>query len=175
MISSIGLLFLGHALQSENLPLIITSLVVTGAGAALPWELMDGLAISAVPVEKAGMAAGLFNTVRVAGEDIALAMISAFLTEVNDARLNKTVHGLAPEGIHLAATWLGGGNVQQAIALLPGVPHEVVLATYNNAYTLLFRVLAAVTFVCALIVWSMPGREKHDFSAGNTDSIDENL
>lgn len=172
MISSIGLLFLGYALQSDNMSLIITSLFVTGAGAALPWGLMDGLAISAVPVEKAGMAAGLFNTVRVAGEGIALAMVSAFLTEMNDARLNKTVHALSPEGIHLAATWLGGGNIQQAIALLPGVPHEVVLASYNNAYTLLFRVLAAVTFVCALIVWSMLGREKHDFSAGNTDSID---
>ncbi|MCS5809196.1 hypothetical protein LNO89_29525 [Klebsiella pneumoniae subsp. pneumoniae] len=44
------------------------ALILCGAGAALPWGLMDGLAISAVPVAKAGMAAGLFNTVRVAGE-----------------------------------------------------------------------------------------------------------
>lgn len=171
MISSVGLLFLGHALQSDSMSLIITSLFVTGAGAALPWGLMDGLAISAVPVEKAGMAAGLFNTIRVAGEGIALAMVSAFLTEMNDAQLNKTVHGLAPEGIHLAASWLGGGNLQQAIALLPGVSREVVLASYNNAYTLLFRVLAAITFACALIVWSMLGRGAHDFSAGNNETL----
>jgi len=173
MISSAGLLFLGQTLQGNSTFLIITSLVMTGSGAALPWGLMDGLAISAVPVEKAGMAAGLFNTVRVAGEGIALAMVSAFLTETNDVQLNKTVHGLTPERIHLAASWLGGGNIQQAIALLPGVRREVIQVSYDNAYTWLFWVLAAVTFVCALIVWRMLGREGRDCPVTNKNSRDE--
>lgn len=167
IISSARLLFLGQTLQGNSTFLIITTLVMTGAGAALPWGLMHGLAISAVPVEKA---AGLFNTVRVAGEGIALAMISAFLTETNDVQLNKTVHGLAPERIHLAASWLGGSNIHQAISLLPGVRREVIQISYDNAYTLLFWVLAAVTFVCALIAWSILGRKTHDFPTANTDS-----
>ena len=56
---------------------------------------MDGPAISAVPVAKAGMAAGLFNTVRVAGEDRP-AVVSAVLTASNTLTLQSRVHGYAP-------------------------------------------------------------------------------
>lgn len=173
MLASAGLLFLGPALRSNSTTLLVFSMLITGAGAGLPWGLMDGLAISSVPVKKAGMAAGLFNTVRVAGEGIALAMVSAFLTEMNDLNLNETVNDFSPQGIHLAASWLGGGNIKQAIAILPGIPREVVQDSYDNAYSLLFQVLAAVTFVCALIVWGMLGHKAHDPAMANTDSRDD--
>lgn len=172
LIASVGLLLLGHALQSNSSILLVLALIMTGAGAALPWGLMDGLAISSVPVEKAGMAAGLFNTVRVAGEGIALAMVSAFLTEMNELSLNKTVHGIAPEVIHRAAAWLGGGNTEQAAAILPGVSRGLIQDSYDNAYTFLFRVLAAVTLVCALIVWSMLGRRIRHYPASSPDSAE---
>ncbi|WP_442797131.1 MFS transporter [Pantoea vagans] len=175
VLASAGLLLLSPALHGDSITLLLFSMLITGAGAALPWGLMDGLAISSVPVEKAGMAAGLFNTVRVAGEGIALAVVSAFLTKVNDLNLNKTVHGFAPQEIHLAASWLGGGNIQQAIALLPGVPREVVQVSYDNAYSLLFQVLAAITFVCAIIVWGMLGYKAHDLATAKTDSRDEHI
>ena len=51
--------------------------MLVGAGTALPWGLMDGLSVSVVPVQRAGMAAGIFGTVRVAGEGIALATVTA--------------------------------------------------------------------------------------------------
>jgi len=172
MLASAGLLFLSHALRGNSTTLLLFSMLITGAGAGLPWGLMDGLVISSVPVEKAGMAAGLFNTVRVAGEGIALAVVSAFLTEMNDLNLNKTVQGFSPQEIHLAASWLGGGNIQQAIALLPGIPREVVQNSYDNAYSLLFQVLAAVTFICAVLVWGMLGHKAHDSDTANTDSRD---
>lgn len=173
MIASAGLLFLSHSLQSHSTILLMLSLLITGAGAALPWGLMDGLAISAVPVEKAGMAAGLFNTLRVAGEGIALAVVSAFLTEMNELHLKKTVHGPLPEVIHQAAAWLGGGNVERATALLPGVSVGLIRSSYDNAYTFLFQLLAAVTLVCALIVWIMLGRTAHDYPAGSTEARDK--
>ncbi|QPG07524.1 hypothetical protein IUJ34_24125 [Klebsiella pneumoniae subsp. pneumoniae] len=67
MMASVGLLLLGDAFHSNHLPQLVLALILCGAGAALPGT--DGWpAISAVPVAKAGMAAGLFNTVRVAGE-----------------------------------------------------------------------------------------------------------
>ncbi|MCS6029245.1 hypothetical protein LNO20_14905 [Klebsiella quasipneumoniae subsp. quasipneumoniae] len=53
------------------------------------------------------MAAGLFNTVRVAGEGIALAVVTAVLTASNNLTLQSRVHGYAPEVIHRAAGWLG--------------------------------------------------------------------
>ncbi|HBY5127774.1 TPA: MFS transporter, partial [Klebsiella pneumoniae] len=122
-------------------------------GAALPWGLMDGLAISAVPVAKAGMAAGLFNTVRVAGEGIALAVVSAVLTASNTLTLQSRVHGYAPEVIHRAAGWLGAGNMPQAAALLPDFSLRVLRESYDSAYTLLFSGLAVVTLLCALMIW----------------------
>lgn len=168
IIASVGLLFLGYALPGNSSNFLVLSLIMTGTGAALPWGLMDGLALSAVSVEKAGMAAGLFNTVRVAGEGIALAMASAFLTEMNDLNLKNTVHGYAPEVIHQAAAWLGGGSTEQAAAMLPGISRLLLQDSYDTAYTFLFRVLAAVTLICALMVWITLGRQRQGCAAGNT-------
>ncbi len=64
-----------HPSPSQWVPL----LMLIGAGTALPWGLMDGLSVSVVPVQRAGMAAGIFGTVRVAGEGIALAAVTARL------------------------------------------------------------------------------------------------
>lgn len=153
MMASVGLLLLGDAFHSNHLPQLVLALILCGAGAALPWGLMDGLAISAVPVAKAGMAAGLFNTVRVAGEGIALAVVSAVLTASNTLTLQSRVHGYAPEVIHRAAGWLGAGNMPQAAALLPDFSLRVLRESYDSAYTLLFSGLAVVTLLCALMIW----------------------
>ncbi|ONG10624.1 hypothetical protein BXT92_09420 [Klebsiella pneumoniae] len=153
MMASVGLLLLGNAFHSHHLPQLVLALILCGAGAAFPWGLMDGLAISAVPVAKAGMAAGLFNTVRVAGEGIALAVVSAVLTASNNLTLQSRVHGYAPEVIDRAAGWLGAGNMPQAAALLPDFSLRALRESYDSAYTLLFSGLAVVTLVCALMVW----------------------
>lgn len=55
-------------------------MIVIGTGISLPWGLMDGLAVSVVPKERAGMATGIFSTTRVAGEGVALAIVSAVLS-----------------------------------------------------------------------------------------------
>jgi hypothetical protein len=90
---------------------------------------MDGLAISAVPVAKAGMAAGLFNTVRVAGEGIALAIVSAVLTASNTLTLQSRVHGYAPEVIDRAAGWLGPAicrrRLRFCLTFPPGAAREL--------------------------------------------------
>lgn len=170
MMASVGLLLLGNAFHSNHLPQLVLALILCGAGAALPWGLMDGLAISAVPVAKAGMAAGLFNTVRVAGEGIALAIVSAVLTASNTLTLQSRVHGYAPEVIHRAAGWLGAGNMPQAAALLPDFSLRVLRESYDSAYTLLFSGLAVVTLLCALMVWRTLCRKGSDFQTRNSGS-----
>lgn len=155
IISATGLLVLGQALQGSSVSLLMFSMVITGAGAALPWGLMDGLAVSAVPVEKAGMATGLFNTVRVAGEGIALAMVTAFLVGINNFNLEGMTSDYTPEVIKKAATWLGSGNLGQAADILPGVSRALLRDSYDSAYTILFRVLAGITLLCAFLVWKM--------------------
>ncbi|MEV5892503.1 MFS transporter [Nonomuraea fuscirosea] len=54
-------------------------LLVVGAGVGLAFAVMDNAAISAVPVEKAGAAAGMFNTMRITGESLAVAATAAVL------------------------------------------------------------------------------------------------
>lgn len=170
MIASVGLLLLGDAFHSHRLPLLVLALILCGAGAALPWGLMDGLAISAVPVAKAGMAAGLFNTVRVAGEGIALAVVTAVLTASNNLTLQSRVHGYAPEVIHRAAGWLGAGNMPQAAALLPDFSLRALSESYDTAYTVLFSGLAVVTLLCALMVWRTLCRKRGAIQTRNSGS-----
>lgn len=153
ILSAVGLLMAGQAVQSGSLSLLMVSMLITGTGAALPWGLMDGLAVSAVPLEKAGMAAGLFNTVRVGGEGIALAIVTTFLVEINKLNLEKAASAYKPDLIKQAATWLGGGNLNQAAKVLPNLPRTLLRESYDDAYTFLFQVLAVITVLCAFLVW----------------------
>ena len=74
-----------------ELPELLLCLTVIGLGTGLPWGLMDGLALSVVPKERAGMAAGIFNTTRVAGEGVALAMALAILSTLIEGQLAQAL------------------------------------------------------------------------------------
>ncbi|SCC03119.1 MFS transporter [Kosakonia oryziphila] len=161
ILAAAGLLALGQALQGGSISLLLFSLVIIGAGAALPWGLMDGLAVSAVPVEQAGMAAGLFNTVRVAGEGIALAMVTALLVAINHLKLREVAADYSPDVINDAVNWLGGGNIDRAADLLPTVSRMLLRESYDSAYTFLFQALAGMTLVCAFMVWKMLRKNGH--------------
>jgi MFS family permease len=51
-----------------------------GAGVGLAFGVMDNAAVSTVPVEKAGAAAGIFNTMRITGESVAVSGAAALLS-----------------------------------------------------------------------------------------------
>ena len=48
---------------------------ITGIGTGITFGLMDNLAVSVVPADRSGMAAGIFSTMRIAGEMIAIALM----------------------------------------------------------------------------------------------------
>jgi len=62
-------------------------MLVIGVGISLPWGLMDGMAVSVVPKERAGMATGIFSTTRVAGEGVAIAVVMALLSALTAGHL----------------------------------------------------------------------------------------
>ena len=62
-----------------------------GAGIGLPWGLMDALAVSVVDKDKVGMATGIFNTVRVSADGVAIAVLSALLAFLIQARLGAAL------------------------------------------------------------------------------------
>ncbi|MBD3709103.1 hypothetical protein IE996_05905 [Klebsiella pneumoniae] len=114
---------------------------------------MDGPAISAVPVAKAGMAAGLFNTVRVAGEGIAL---GGRLRGINGKQYPDPAESrsrVCPRGDSPRRRLAGGRQYAAGGCALPDFSLRVLRESYDSAYTLLFSGLAVVTLLCALMIW----------------------
>ena len=145
-----GLLWLGHCGPASGLRDYAGPLLAIGLGVGLPWGLMDGLAVSVVPRERAGMAAGIFNTVRVAGEGIALALVGAGLA----ALLATQLHPLFPGAdVAQAAQRLATGDLAQAMALLPGATRAELLQAHARAFGTLTQALAGVTLTTACVVF----------------------
>ncbi|ESZ66295.1 MFS transporter [Mesorhizobium sp. C120A] len=131
---------------------LVAPLILIGVGIALPWGLMDGLAVGVVPKERAGMAVGIFNTTRVACEGVALAIVMAVLSGFTAAQL--AAQGTASSlDATAAAQLLVTGNIGEAAAHLPGAGATVLVQAYETAFDRLLIVLAAITIVTALVVF----------------------
>ncbi|MBH1657726.1 MFS transporter [Stenotrophomonas maltophilia] len=133
-----------HPSPSQWVPL----LMLIGAGTALPWGLMDGLSVSVVPVQRAGMAAGIFGTVRVAGEGIALAAVTALLALL----IGHQLQGASPASLARAGAYLATGAQAQAQALLPAMSGAQLQQASAEALAILLRVLALLTAACAVLL-----------------------
>ena len=155
LVSAAGLLWLAQT--PVGAPPLATALpmLLVGIGISLPWGLMDGLAVSVVPTERAGMASGLFSTVRVAGEGVALAVVGAVLSMLIAHRIDAA--GLAGPA-SLASQRLSGGDLAGALGLMPGLPPGTLVALYGAALSRLLELLAGITAVTALVVFLMLGR-----------------
>ncbi|RCW76243.1 MFS transporter [Pseudorhodoferax soli] len=147
-----GLLWLGRCGPATGVRGYAGPLLAIGLGVGLPWGLMDGLAVSVVPRERAGMAAGIFNTVRVAGEGIALALVGAGLGALLADQLGHAFPGAGPAAAQ-AAQRLATGDLAQALALLPGATRADLLHAYALAFGRLTQVLAGVTLATAGVVF----------------------
>ena len=146
-----GLLWLSTCAPGQPAATLLGPLLLIGCGISLPWGLMDGLAISVVPVERAGMAAGIFNTTRVAGEGLALAIVSALLGTLTVAALGSAP-GIGAAQSALAAPFLALGELRHAGTLLPHVPAAELAQAYGTAFRQLLYVLAGITTASALLI-----------------------
>jgi len=144
-----GLAWLAQWMPGDAPAALLPPLLLIGAGIGLPWGLMDGLAVSVVPREQAGMAAGIFNTLRVAGEGIAVAMVGTLLAALVQAHLPQA----APASLAQAAHQAAAGDMAQAAVLLPGVPAPVLGAAYAQAFQALLYLLAGISVVSALVAF----------------------
>lgn len=133
-------------------------LLAIGIGAGLPWGLMDGLSVSVVPKERAGMATGIFNTTRVAGEGIALALVSASLAGLLQLSLHKTWPDAAASEVAKAAQQLAAGDLAQAAMNLPETSVAALKGAYAEAFRHILQWLALVTSCCAVAVLTVLGR-----------------
>ena len=147
LIAAAGLCWLSVTSFEDHALRIVPPLLLIGMGTGLPWGLMDGLAISVVPKERAGMATGIFSTTRVAGEGLALAAVTAVLAWLVQSHLSDV--NMPADVAAAASQQMVAGGLQSASALIPGVRVEPI---YAQAFSELLWALAAITIVCALVV-----------------------
>lgn len=146
-VAALGLFWLGKMDPSNHQASLLWPLLIIGIGTGLPWGLMDGLAVSVVPKERAGMATGIFSTTRVAGEGVAIAIVGALLTLFIQFHLPDS-NAMA----HVAtAQYLAMGNVTAA--------HQVsneslptLIRAYGDAFQWLIYFLIFVTVSSAVVV-----------------------
>jgi len=115
-----------------------------GAGVGLAFGVMDNAAVSTVPVENAGAAAGIFNTMRIAGESVAVSGAAAMLTTLTAARLSGST--LSPD----ATVRIAGQAVQ---GHPDAVHHEALAASLTSAFHKVGLVLAALSLLGAVLTY----------------------
>jgi hypothetical protein len=163
LISAAGLFWLAQIPVGASIWMIALPMLVIGTGISLPWGLMDGLAVSVVPKERAGMATGIFSTTRVAGEGVALAVVSAILSML----VADNLGGLAAPGdIAAAAQRLAAGDVAMAESAMPGMERAVLVTLYSDAFSDLLLLLTAITLVTAVVVFFFLRTDAHDALKG---------
>ncbi|TPM32818.1 MFS transporter [Mesorhizobium sp. B2-3-4] len=150
LVAAAGLIWL--SLTPSVAIALVAPLMLIGIGIALPWGLMDGLAVSVAPTERAGMAVGIFNTTRVACEGVALAIVMAVLSGFTAAQLTARSAASSSDAA-AAAQLLVTGNIGETARHLPMAGATVLVQAYETAFDRLLIVLAAITIVTALIVF----------------------
>ncbi|MFS2223812.1 MFS transporter [Pantoea sp. B65] len=148
VIAAGGLLLLSQVNSGADIRWVLLAMVIIGAGSGLPWGLMDGLSVSVVPEERAGMATGIFSTIRVAGEGVALALVTTLLSGLIATPLAAITPAASARS---AAQYLASGNLSAAARQLP-LSETALQQIWLQAFDQLLLLLMAITLLCALLV-----------------------
>lgn len=181
LIAAAGLYWLSLVDFSGPKVELILPMLVIGIGAGMPWGLMDGLSVSVVPKERAGMASGIFSTTRVAGEGIALAIATAILGALAHTSLARVapenIAGMGPR-IAEAAQRVTAGDMVHAAATLPEVTRHALSSSYADAFTSLLHVLIVITLLSALATFAFLSKtpeqdDEPDAKSGEKNGVKE--
>lgn len=152
LVSACGLWWLSHALATGTRDGLAPPMLVIGVGISLPWGLMDGLAVSVVPKERAGMATGIFSTMRVAGEGVAVAVVTAILSALTSQHLAEAAPQAAAHTSN-AAQHMVTGDLRGAVSILPDAGRALLVTGYSDAFDTLLIILATITLATAAVVF----------------------
>ena len=157
LIAGAGALLLMRLSPAAGLGPMILPMLLIGIGNGLPWGLMDALSVSVVPKERAGMAAGIFTTMRVAGEAIAIAAIGAALVGLTALGLTvaaaDSAISLPASSSAIASTISSGahGTATNGGPALDGTIMALANVAYTDAFRSILFVLAMLAILTALI------------------------
>lgn len=182
-LAAVGLVWLSAIDPGRGAAAMALPLLVVGIGSGLPWGLMDDLSVSVVPKERAGMAIGIFATMRVAGEAVALAIVGAMLVALTQSSLQDTLAasaaqatatqvastiasgasaasaaasgptGSAPASVSVIANAVAGGRLDAALTAAPHLSRETLMLAYAGAFQTMLRAVAGVTLIAAALAF----------------------
>jgi len=170
-VAAFGLYLMSRIPMGGSPLTLILAMLVIGCGTGLPWGLMDGLSITVVPTDRAGMATGIFSTTRVAGEGVALAIVTAVLASLIQVRMPAT--GVMADHVREAGVQLAAGDLAQAQRWIPSASRAVLTGYYTEAFRMLLLVLAAITALAAIVTFfcltEVAGRARSSEAGGLPD------
>lgn len=159
-----GLIWLAYAFSIAGGQQVHLPLLLIGVGIGLPWGLMDAMAVSVVSPERVGMATGIFNTVRISADGVAIAIVSVLLASLIQQSLALEAatfpHALIQEAAGRAAL----GELHTAELLLPGLKQQL-LQSYATSFVNVLHALAALAVATAGVVFLLLRRQHPTSSA----------
>jgi hypothetical protein len=132
-----------------SITVVALPMIVTGAGYALAAGLVDGQALALVNPERAGMAAGFLNTMRLGSEAIAVALYGSLLATTLTAKVRDGISAF-PETSDpaQAAGQAAGGDVtgpaSSVAAPLRAQFTGFLISAYDSAFHTVLWVLAGL-------------------------------
>ncbi|KGM27431.1 MFS transporter [Photorhabdus luminescens] len=159
IIAAGGLFWLGYGISGDTTAERLWPMLIIGIGIGLPWGLMDGLAVSVVPKERAGMATGIFNAVRLAGDGIALAVVGAILSAHISSGLS-TLSNIPADILSEISTRLAMSDLSNAVAISPSLDKSLLHKVYEEAFQYQFITLAVAAAITAMLVFILLGKVK---------------
>ncbi|WP_371660487.1 MFS transporter [Streptomyces sp. NBC_00280] len=128
--------------------------VVIGAGIGVSFGVMDGAAVSSVEPSRAGMAAGMFNTMRLAGEAISIAVVGSLLVSATQSELAGKLaafSGRYADDPAALADKLNQGQLTGAASTVEEASRAAFTRVAESAYTgALHEVLWILAGFCAV-------------------------
>lgn len=155
VLESVGVAWLALSPPDGALLAIALPLVVAGTGVGIANGVLDGAAVSVVPPARAGMAAGLFNTMRLGAETVAIAVAGSLLVSLTASGLTADDRLPAAADVDRLAGLVTQGDVAGLAGASAGVGRGTMADVAEHAFTgaidTTLWVLAAVCVV-ALVV-----------------------
>lgn len=147
-----GCLWLTVMNPTSTLADIALPMLTIGIGFGISNGILDGAAATSVPPARAGMAVGMFNTTRIAGEVVAIAVVGSMVVAFLRSALPSTVPGWTGTSGELANTIAEGGLAVAANDVAAGAV-QGFLAVSAGAYTsAMHAVVIAIGVLCLLMV-----------------------
>jgi EmrB/QacA subfamily drug resistance transporter len=141
--------------------------VVIGAGIGISFGVMDGAAVSSVESSRAGMAAGMFNTMRLAGEAIAIAVVGSLLVSATQSELTGKLTafgGRYADDPAALADKLNQGQLTGAASTVQEASRaaftKVAEAGYTGALHEVLWILAGFSAVATVLVATVGARSQ---------------